>query len=201
MRLISSRILALTLPALLLVAGTASAHEGHGSLGGFASGFTHPLFGLDHIVAMFAVGLWAGMMKDRRAVWLLPVVFPVVMALAGIMGAKGVPLPGVEAGIAASAVVLGMLIATAASAPIWAAAGMVGLFAIFHGHAHGTELPAAASPLMYGIGFILATALLHGMGIGTGMLARWPAGRTAVRACGGANACAGLFFLAGVVLG
>jgi urease accessory protein len=195
------------LPALALVAVAAAlaaaaaspahAHvEGAGAVGGFASGFAHPLLGLDHVVAMVAVGLW-GAFLGAPALWLLPVVFPLVMAAGGAAGVLGVPIPAVEVGIALSAVVLGALVAFGARLPLWVAAVIVGAFAVFHGHAHGTELPEAASPVTYAAGFVIATGLLHLCGIGLGLLLRWPAGRLAVRAGGGAIALAGLFFLVG----
>ena len=173
------------------------AHEGAGAVGGFVSGLTHPIFGWDHVVAMVAVGLW-GAFLGAPAIWLLPVVFPLVMALGAALGILGVPLPGVETGIAASAVVLGLVVAFQARPPLWVAAVVVGGFAIFHGHAHGTELPQAANPLTYAIGFVLATGLLHLLGIAFGLLVRWPAGRLAVRAGGAAIALAGVAFLTGV---
>jgi urease accessory protein len=185
--------------ATILLPELALAHEG-GVAGGLASGFTHPIFGFDHVVAMVAVGLW-GAFLGQPAIWLLPVVFPVVMAFGGLAGVLGVPLPGVEMGIAASAVALGAMVALALRPPLWVAAILVGAFAIFHGHAHGTELPEAANPLAYGVGFVIATGLLHLSGIALGLLARWPAGLQAVRVGGGAIACIGLYFLAGALAG
>lgn len=181
--------------ALMLLAQAAAAHEGHG--GGLLDGFLHPLLGADHVVAMVAVGLW-GAFLGAPAIWLLPVVFPLVMALGGAMGIAGLPLPGVETGIALSAVVLGAMVAFAARPPLALAAVVVGAFAIFHGHAHGTELPQAAGALAYSLGFVVATGLLHLAGIGLGALVRWPAGRLAVRGSGAAIAVAGVGFLAGV---
>jgi urease accessory protein len=171
------------------------AHSGSAS-GGFIGGFAHPLFGPDHVVAMVAVGLW-GAFLGAPAIWLLPIVFPLVMAAGGALGILGVALPAVETGIAASAVVLGMMVALAAKPPLWVAAVLVGIFAIFHGHAHGTELPTGADAVAYSAGFVIATGLLHLAGIAFGLLARWPAGRFAVRAAGGAIALAGLAFLSG----
>lgn len=173
---------------------TASAHEASGGVGGLVSGFAHPLGGLDHIVAMVAVGLW-GAILGGRAMWMLPVVFPVVMALGGAMGVVGIGVPGVEAGIALSGVVLGVMVALAARPPLWIAAGLVGIFAIFHGHAHGTELPAAANPLTYAIGFVIATGLLHLGGIAFGLLTKWPWGGTLIRVGGATIALVGLGFL------
>jgi urease accessory protein len=128
----------------------------------------------------------------------LPVVFPLVMAAGGVIGIFGVPIPWVETGIGLSALVLGLMVALAARPPLIVAAVLVGAFAIFHGHAHGTELPAAADAVAFSIGFVVATGLLHLCGIGFGQLARWPAGRIAVRAAGGAIALLGIAFLSGV---
>ncbi len=183
---------------LVAYASTASAHEGAGLAGGFISGFLHPIFGWDHVVAMVAVGLW-GAFLGNPSIWILPVVFPLVMAFGGALGVLGVPVPAVETGIAASAVVLGAMVAFAVRPPIWIAAVIVGVFAIFHGHAHGTELPGAANPLAYSIGFVLSTGLLHLSGIAFGMLVRWPAGKIAVQAGGGLIALAGVGFLTGIV--
>jgi urease accessory protein len=196
--MIDKRLSALAVPALLLCSGTVLAHTGEGIAGGFASGFMHPLLGWDHVVAMVAVGLW-GAFLGQPAIWLLPVVFPLVMAFGGALGVAGVPVPAVETGIAVSAIVLGAMVAFAVRPPLWVAAVIVGAFAIFHGHAHGTELPAAAHPLVYSIGFVLATGLLHLTGILFGLLARWPNGRLAVQAGGGAIALVGTGFLLGVL--
>lgn len=185
------------LPALMLAPALALAHEGEGLVGGFASGFLHPILGWDHVVAMLAVGLW-GAFLGAPAIWALPVVFPLVMAVGGALGVLGVPLPMVEAGIAASGVALGLLVLTATRLPLAAAAVIVGVFAIFHGHAHGTELPQAANPFAYAIGFVLGTGLLHAAGIAFGLLARWPAGKAAVRAGGGVISLVGLAYLAGI---
>jgi urease accessory protein len=183
---------------LLAFAGIASAHEATGVAGGFSSGFMHPILGWDHVIAMVAVGLW-GAFLGNPAIWILPVVFPLVMAFGGALGVMGVPVPAVETGIAVSAIVLGVMVAAAARPNVWIAAAIVGLFAIFHGHAHGTELPGAANPIAYSLGFVIATGLLHLCGIAFGALAQWPAGKIVVRAGGGAIALAGLGFLTGVV--
>jgi urease accessory protein len=182
--------LALTTPAL--------AHEVGGSGGDFISGFAHPFFGLDHVVAMVAVGLWGAFLR-RPAMVLLPIVFPLVMAMGGGLGIAGLPIPAVEAGIAASAIVLGVMVALMVQAPLAVAAVVVGAFAVFHGHAHGTELPATANALTYSAGFVMATGLLHLVGIGFGLLVRWPAGLVAFRAAGGAIALVGVLFLTGLV--
>lgn len=181
--------------ALLAVAAApAGAHEEAGAASGLVSGLLHPLFGLDHVVAMVAVGLW-GAFLGVPAIWLLPIVFPAVMAAGGALGVIGVPLAHVETGIALSAIFLGLMVALAAKPPLWLAAVLVGLFALFHGHAHGTELPEAADPLAYALGFVVATGLLHLTGIGLGLLSKWQAGRAAVRAGGAAIAGAGVYFL------
>ena len=182
---------------LFCLATPALAHEAQGIAGGFASGFLHPIVGWDHVLAMVAVGLW-GAFLGAPAIWILPVVFPLVMALGAALGVVGVPIPAVETGIAASAVVLGALIAAASRPPLWVAAVLVGLFAIFHGHAHGTELPEAANPFAYAVGFVIATGLLHVIGIAFGLLVRWPAGTYAIRAGGGLISAMGFAFLFGV---
>lgn len=179
---------------LVLLPSTASAHSESGGVGGFASGFSHPLSGLDHIVAMVAVGLW-GAFLGGRAMWMLPVIFPAVMAFGGALGVLGVPLPSVETGIAVSGVVLGLMVAFAAKPPLWVAAVIVGFFAVFHGHAHGTELPGSANAMTFSAGFVISTGLLHLCGIAFGTLTRWPWGRIAVRAGGVAIALAGFGFL------
>jgi urease accessory protein len=178
----------------LLMASPAFAHTGGGLAGGFAGGFSHPFFGPDHIAAMVAVGLW-GAFLGMPAMLILPIVFPLVMAAGGVLGILGVPLPGIEIGIAASAVVLGLMVALAAKPNLWIAAAIVGIFAIFHGHAHGAELPEGANAVAYSIGFVIATGLLHLAGIGFGLLAQYPAGRIAVRTAGSLIAIAGLVFL------
>jgi len=181
----------------IFVASQVAAHTGEGINTGFASGFWHPILGWDHVVAMVAVGLW-GAFLGAPAIWILPIVFPLVMALGGALGVAGVQLPAVETGIALSGVVLGLLIAFAVKAPIWVAAVIVGLFAIFHGHAHGTELPEAFSPYGYAVGFVVGTGLLHMVGIGFGVLTRSEAGRIAVRGAGGVIALVGAAFLFGL---
>lgn len=161
---------------------------------GLAQGFAHPIGGLDHVLAMLAVGLWAARI-GRRALWRLPLAFPVVMAAGGALGWAGVGLPAVESGIAVSVVVLGLAVACAIRPPLWAGVAIVALFALFHGHAHGTELPVAAAPLAYAAGFVLATALLHVTGVGLGLIGRAPAARAALGLGGSAIAAAGLVLL------
>jgi urease accessory protein len=143
---------------------------------------------------MVAVGLW-GAQLGTPGVWLLPMTFPLVMAFGGMLGLLGVRLPGVELGIAVSAIALGLVVLREARPNLWVAAALVGFFAIFHGHAHGTELPPGASGVLYSIGFVVATGALHAVGIALGLLHRWPTGRIAVRAAGAAVAVAGVAFL------
>lgn len=171
----------------------ADAHSGNVG-DGFRSGLSHPIFGPDHLVAMVAVGLW-GAFLGPPAIFILPIVFPMVMALGGVLGIFGVPLPRAEVAIAASAVVLGLMVAMAARPPLWIAAAIVGTFAIFHGHAHGAELPGGADAAAYFIGFVIATGLLHLTGIALGLSVRWPVGRIGVRSAGAAIACAGFALL------
>lgn len=193
------KLLRLVFFTLALVApAVAHAHTETGAIGGFISGFLHPLLGPDHIAAMVAVGIW-GAFLGAPAMWRLPVIFPLVMAGGGALGILGVPLPGVETAIAFSGVVLGMMIVLAARPPLWVAALMVGFFAIFHGHAHGAELPEAANAVTYAVGFVIATGLLHLSGIALGLLIRWPGGRIAVRTIGGVIAATGFAFLLGLV--
>jgi urease accessory protein len=188
--------------ALVMVAAGAApamAHGGGDVASGFVGGFAHPLFGPDHVAAMVAVGLW-GAVLGPPALWLLPVAFPLVMALGGVLGIAAVPLPHVEIGIAASAIGLGLMVAFAVRAPLALAVAAVSAFAIFHGYAHGAELPPGADAIAFSAGFVVATGLLHLFGIGLGFVglglaARWPAGRIAVRLAGAAIACAGVIFL------
>jgi urease accessory protein len=191
----------LLLPMLIILASTSNAfaHATAADLtGGISSGFLHPLSGLDHIIAMVAVGLW-GAFLGRPAIWILPIVFPLVMAFGGALGIAGVPVPGIETGIALSGLILGLAVAFAVKPPIWMAAVLVGAFAIFHGYAHGAELPSATNPLMFSIGFVVSTGLLHLTGIAFGELSRWTWGKMAVRAGGGVIALVGLGFLTHVI--
>jgi urease accessory protein len=179
---------------LALAPAVALAHEETGQAAGLLSGLSHPVSGLDHVLAMIAVGLW-GAVLGPPAIWVLPVAFPLVMAVGGLMGLLGVPVPGVEIGIAVSAIVLGVMVLAEVRPAIWVAAAIVAFFAIFHGHAHGRELPAGTSALLYSLGFVVATGLLHAVGIVLGVAHRWAAGRQAVRVAGGGVALAGIFFL------
>lgn len=189
--------LAIWLALAALSPGAAMAHVGHGAVnaGGFIDGLLHPVTGLDHVVAMIAVGLW-GAQLGRPAIWALPITFPLVMALGGFIGLIGVPLPGVVIGVALSGIILGAMVAAALRPPLTLAALIVATFAIFHGHTHGTAMPLAGAPLAFGAGFVVATGLLHLAGIALGLLIRWPFGAALVRLGGGLIAAVGAFFLA-----
>ena len=151
--------------AYVTILPVAEAHTFGSQGAGLMAGLTHPFVGLDHLLAMFAVGIWAGQLGGR-AVWLIPLTFVSVMAVAATLASFGLLLPLMEPAIACSVLVLGLLIAGSVRLPTSVCALLVSLFAVFHGYAHGLELPQAASPILYGAGFVLATALLHGLGIG-----------------------------------
>ena len=186
-RLLSALVL------ILLLAPSAFAHPQKGEAVGFLTGFRHPVSGLDHVLAMIAVGLW-GVQLGPPAIWLLPVAFPMVMAFGGMLGLMGIPLPGVEYGIALSAIMLGAAVMFELRPPLGLAAALVGFFAIFHGHAHGTELPAGQSALLYSMGFVIATGTLHAIGIGIGTVHRWAWGKMALRIAGALVAFGGALF-------
>jgi urease accessory protein len=190
----SSATRALVAASLAALAPGVFAHVQSGQAAGFVTGFLHPISGLDHVLAMVAVGLW-GAQLGAPAIWLLPITFPIVMALGGFLGLLGVPLPGVEVGIAASAILLGAVVMTERRPPLYAAAALVGFFAVFHGHAHGAELPPGQSALLYSLGFVMATGCLHAIGIAIGSVHRWPTGRIVLRIAGGSVGLAGLVFL------
>lgn len=177
-----------------VMASPAWAHVEQGAASGLVAGLRHPVSGWDHILAMIAVGLW-GAQLGAPAIWLLPVTFPMVMAFGGFLGLIGIPLPGIEIGIALSAIALGLMVATEARPPLGLAAAMVAVFAVFHGHAHGTELPENQSGMLYSIGFVIATGCLHALGIAIGLVHRWPLGQKLVRAAGAGIALAGGYFL------
>jgi urease accessory protein len=179
---------------LVAAPAIALAHVAGGAAAGFASGFLHPLSGWDHILAMVAVGLW-GAQLGVPALWVLPLTFPLMMACGGFLGLVGVPLPAIEAGIAASAIVLGAVVALEARPPLAAAIAIVTVFALFHGYAHGAELAPGTSAIAYSAGFVIATGLLHAVGIAIGSVHRWPAGRRGLRAAGTLVAVAGAAFL------
>lgn len=184
----------LALVAVLVLARPAFAHEQVGVSGGLLSGLLHPLSGIDHMIAMVAVGIW-GAQLGAPAIWVLPITFPLVMAFGGVLGVLRIPLPMPEMAIALSALVLGAAVAIRLRVPFAAAAVVVAVFAIFHGHAHGAELPNAANPLAYGVGFVVATGLLHLCGIAIGTLSRWPAGERLIQGLGAAIAALGCYFL------
>lgn len=157
------RILAVL--ATLFAPAAALAHAGHTDGAAFMAGLAHPVSGVDHLLAMIAVGLWAAQ-RGGRALWMLPLAFVGMMAVSGIAGIAGLPLSGIEAGIGLSVLALGLAVALR---PAWSTgfcAVLAAVFAVFHGHAHGAEMPAAAQPILYGAGFVLATVLLHVSGIG-----------------------------------
>jgi urease accessory protein len=187
--------------AAIAVPTVASAHPGHEGAPGFIHGFLHPLGGLDHILAMVAVGLFAARLGGR-ALWLVPASFVAAMAAAGFAGMAGFALPHVEAGIALSILVLGAAIALEMTMPVAAAMGLVAFFAVFHGYAHGAEMPETVSGLAYGGGFVVATAALHTLGIGLGLLigrSSEVVSRRILQVGGGAAAVAGAALLAGAM--
>jgi len=159
------------------------AHTGHDGGTGFAHGFEHPITGLDHLLAMVAVGLWAAQIGGR-AMWIVPASFVTAMLLGGIAGMNGIALPFMEQGIALSVLLLGLVIAFAVRPPVYIPAMLVAAFAIFHGVAHGAEMPETASGFAFGIGFVIATALLHLAGIGLGIGLKKVSPAPLVRACG-----------------
>lgn len=180
--------------AASLAAAPALAHSGTGGLGGFMAGIQHPLTGPDHLLAMVSVGIW-GAVLGRPLLVALPIVFPAMMAVGGLLGLVHVPFPPVEIGIAVSVILLGCSIAFEWRAPVPTAILLVALFALFHGYAHGRELPRAADPVYYSMGFMLATGSLHVVGIGIGTVHSRPSGPLVTRALGTAVAAAGLWFL------
>ncbi|MFO7543611.1 MAG: HupE/UreJ family protein [Thiobacillus sp.] len=182
----------LALIALCLVAGSAAAHTGDHPASGFASGLAHPFLGLDHLLAMIAIGLWAAQ-QGGRALWAVPAAFVSAMLLGGVLGSAGWALPQIETGIAVSVLVLGLLIATHRRAPLLAGMTLAAVFALFHGTAHGLEMPQTATPALYALGFVLATACLHGAGMAGSLI-----GRYTMRLAGMGIAAAGLALVAGV---
>lgn len=192
----ATRIAAGTALALASATAPALAHTGHGDVSGFVAGFLHPVGGLDHVLAMVAVGLFAAHL-GRRALWAVPAAFVALMAVGAALGMNGVGVPHVETGISLSVIVFGAMLALGLTLPVGVAMGLVGFFAIFHGHAHGAELPAGASGAAYAAGFLLATAALHGAGVGVGIAAGHLASMRAVRFGGAAMAAAGVGLLSG----
>ena len=189
------------LAVCVLAPSLAFAHTGIGQTVGFAHGFTHPVSGLDHVLAMILVGVLAWQLGGR-ALWLVPTTFVSVMAIGGALGMMGISVPFVEAGIAFSVIVLGAVVALGIRAPLAIAAGVVGLFAIFHGHAHGSEMPAAAAGIAYAAGFMLATSVLHIAGIAIGYLIgkiSEQQGAIVMRSAGAIAAVAGIGLLTGLI--
>lgn len=178
----------------------AAAHDESGLAGGFVSGFLHPLSGLDHALAMIAVGLW-GAILGRPLVVVLPIIFPMAMAFGGALGIAQLPMPPVEFGIAVSVLALGLMVMMAVRAPVIIAAAVVAAFALFHGYAHGQEAPSVADPIGYSAGFVLCTGLLHLVGIAIGALRNFPRGAFAIRAGGAGIAASGLWFVGGALAG
>jgi urease accessory protein len=169
--------------------------HGDGEIGGgFVSGISHPIRGMDHVVAMMAVGLW-GAQLGAPAIWLLPIAFPLVMAIGAAMSLMGFPFPGVEIGIACSAIVLGLMVLMESRPPLAVSLFLVAAFALFHGHAHGAELPHGESGLAYSLGFVMGTGLLHAVGIGIGCMGHWSWGNNCLRAAGALVMVSGVYFL------
>lgn len=186
--------LLLAIPFVLVPESGATAHIIQGSAGGFGQGFEHPLTGPDHFLAMFAVGIWGAQMGGR-AVWALPVTFPLIMSAGGVAGMLGLPLPHVELGIALSILALGAAIALAWRPGEAVALVVIGVFAICHGYAHGVELPSAADPADFAAGFVIATGLIHVLGVGVGLGLGKPFGGRLARALGAVIAVGGLYYL------
>ena len=182
------------LALLALLPMIASAHLEAGNSTGFLTGINHPIHGTDHILAMVAVGLWA-MQMGRRAIWLIPSIFVVVMVLGEILGLSTFHLSGVESGILASVLILGILVAGACKVPLLASGAIVGFFALFHGYAHGTEMPLNSSGLAYSLGFVLSTVLLHATGLSIGWILQKAQIGKFSQLAGGAIALGGLYLV------
>jgi urease accessory protein len=189
-------------PAAIILAFTAlpaSAHVMDGPLGGFGSGFGHPLAGFDHLLAMLAVGLWGAQMGGR-SVWALPATFPLIMCIGGIIGMTGVlPDQPIEYGIALSVIILGGAIAAAWKAPEWAALALISAFALMHGYPHGVLAPRATDPAAFTVGFVVSTGVIHVVGIGIGAALKPVAKGRLVQALGAAISLAGFWFLFSLV--
>ena len=188
MRYCTSRFLFL-LVALPLVAWS---HTGHGAAGGFVAGLFHPLGGVDHLLAMVAVGLWAAQ-AGGRALRAVPATFVTVMVAGAMLGMAGLAVPFIEAGILASVLILGLLITAALRLPLSVSVPLVGILALFHGHAHGAAMPLAGGALPYIAGFVVATAVLHLSGVGAGLALREGMARMLVRGAGSAIVIGGLY--------
>jgi len=194
LRSLDSFVWLLVLVGCFTFTPSAHAHVQQGQAVSFLTGFEHPWSGLDHVLAMMAVGLW-GAQLGNPAIWILPIIFPLVMSFGAMLGLLGILLPGIEIGIATSAIVLGIMVLGEVRPKMIIAASLVGCFAIFHGHAHGTELPAGQSGILYSMGFVVATGCLHGVGISIGLIHRWPLGKLVLRGSGALIAAMGILFL------
>ncbi|MBI1416280.1 MAG: urease accessory protein [Limimaricola sp.] len=193
--------LSLLATVALLLPTIASAHPGHGPAVGLVAGFSHPMTGLDHILTMVLVGVFAAQLSGR-ALWLVPAAFVAMMGVGGALGMYGVGLPFVETGIAVSVIVMGAVVALGLRAPVAVAMALVGVFAVFHGHAHGAEMPANTGGLDFALGFMVATATLHAIGIAlTVAVLRLASARSlpVLRTAGGLAAVAGLGLLTGTI--
>ena len=190
----SLSVMVLAVCALLPDLAVSHVESGAAGDGGFVSGMVHPVTGLDHVVAMVAVGLW-GAILGAPAIWVLPIAFPLIMTVGAVLGILDVPVPAIDLGIAASAIVLGGMVAANARPPLALAFLLIAFFAIYHGNPHGAALPDFGVPVLYAAGFVVATGLLHLAGVAFGLLYRWPAGEIAVRALGAAIAAVGGYFL------
>jgi urease accessory protein len=190
--MLRSNLIGLALTGALV--SPAVAHPGV-EINSFASGIAHPLNGIDHILAMIAVGLWA-VLADGRAIWIWPMTFVAAMLAGFVAASSGVPMPFVEPAISSSVIILGLFVALAVKAPLWLGAASAGLFGFFHGHAHGAE-GTAVSLIPYAVGFVLATATLHVAGTGLGLFAASSIGRFALRGMGGLAALSGLALIVG----
>ena len=184
--------------AALFASPAAFAHVGHGDTQGFISGFSHPFSGWDHILAMVAVGIWAAQL-GRAALWALPLAFPLLMASGGVAGMAELNVPGIEAGIALSSVVLGVMVFARVRMQVLLAAALVGTLALFHGYAHGAELPASTNGVYYAIGFVVGTLVLHMVGMTAGLVHQTRTGSLALRGIGAGIAGAGALFLMAAV--
>jgi len=179
---------------IILAPCSAWAHGVSTTSGGFLEGFLHPISGADHVVAMVAVGLW-GAVLGPPALWVLPIAFPMVMAFGGLLGFLGIHIPGIEIGIALSAIVMGLMVAADCKPALWIAAVIVSIFAIFHGYAHGSELPIGSNALQFSMGFVVGTGCLHLIGIFLGEAKKFPQASALVKLTGGGIAITGLYFL------
>jgi urease accessory protein len=186
----------LFITSILLLPGLAWTHVEVGVVGegGLLSGMIHPVTGLDHVVAMVAVGLWGAILR-APAIWILPIAFPLIMTVGAVLGILEVPIPGIDLGIAASSIVLGVMVAGSFRPPLWIAFLLIAFFAICHGYPHGSAMPDFGVPLLYAAGFVISTGLLHVSGITLGLMYRWQAGKVVVRSLGLVIAATGVYFL------